>query len=91
MKIFKKITMVSILLLIMLTYIQTLVFATLVPAVESELTLTPKLQSQKQIIYTLNGQGLKIVHTRYTKKSLGVTILKQLGLLTLVIMQQMKR
>ena len=42
MKIFKKITMVSILLLIMLTYIQTLVFATLVPAVESELTLTPK-------------------------------------------------
>ena len=42
MKILKKITMVSILLLIMLTYIQTLVFATLVPAVESELTLTPK-------------------------------------------------
>ena len=37
MKIFKKITIVSILLIIMLTYIQTLVFA-----VESELTLTPK-------------------------------------------------
>ena len=37
MKIFKKITVVSILLIIMLTYIQTLVFAA-----ESELTLTPK-------------------------------------------------
>ena len=37
MKIFKKITILSILLIIMLTYIQTLVFAT-----ESELTLTPK-------------------------------------------------
>ena len=37
MKIFKKITIVSILLIIMLTYIQTLVFAA-----ESELTLTPK-------------------------------------------------
>ena len=37
MKIFKKITIVSILLIIMLTYTQTLVFAT-----ESELTLTPK-------------------------------------------------
>ena len=37
MKIFKKITIVSILIIIMLTYIQTLVFA-----VESELTLTPK-------------------------------------------------
>jgi len=37
MKILKKITVVSILLIIMLTYIQTLVFAA-----ESELTLTPK-------------------------------------------------
>ena len=37
MKILKKITIVSILLIIMLTYIQTLVFAA-----ESELTLTPK-------------------------------------------------
>ena len=37
MKIFKKITIVSILLIIMLTYMQTLVFAA-----ESELTLTPK-------------------------------------------------
>ena len=37
MKVFKKITIVSILLIIMLTYIQTLVFAA-----ESELTLTPK-------------------------------------------------
>ena len=37
MKILKKITVVSILLIIMLTYAQTLVFA-----VESELTLTPK-------------------------------------------------
>ena len=37
MKIFEKITIVSILLIIMLTYTQTLVFA-----VESELTLTPK-------------------------------------------------
>ena len=37
MNIFKKITIVSILLIIMLTYTQTLVFAT-----ESELTLTPK-------------------------------------------------
>ena len=37
MKIFKKITIVSILLIIMLTYAQTLVFAA-----ESELTLTPK-------------------------------------------------
>ena len=37
MKIFKKITIVSILLIIMLTYTQTLVFAA-----DSELTLTPK-------------------------------------------------
>ena len=37
MKIFKKITIVSILLIIILTYIRTLVFAA-----ESELTLTPK-------------------------------------------------
>ena len=37
MKILKKITIVSVLLIIMLTYIQTLVFAA-----ESELTLTPK-------------------------------------------------
>ena len=37
MKIFKKITIVSILLIIMITYTQTLVFAA-----ESELTLTPK-------------------------------------------------
>ena len=37
MEIFKKITIVSILLIIMLTYTQTLVFAA-----ESELTLTPK-------------------------------------------------
>ena len=37
MKTFKKITIVSILLIIMLTYTQTLVFAA-----ESELTLTPK-------------------------------------------------
>ena len=37
MKIFKKITIVSILLIIMFTYTQTLVFAA-----ESELTLTPK-------------------------------------------------
>ena len=37
MKIFKKITIVSILLIIMLTYTKTLVFAA-----ESELTLTPK-------------------------------------------------
>ena len=37
MKIFKKITILSILIIIMLTYMQTLVFAA-----ESELTLTPK-------------------------------------------------
>ena len=37
MKIFKKITILSILIIIILTYIQTLVFAA-----ESELTLTPK-------------------------------------------------
>ena len=37
MKVFKKITIVSILLIIMITYTQTLVFAA-----ESELTLTPK-------------------------------------------------
>ena len=40
MKIFKKMTIVSILLIIMLTYIQNLVFAA-----ESELTLTPKPES----------------------------------------------
>ena len=42
MKIFKKITIVSVLIIIMFTYIQTLAFATLAPAVESDLTLTPK-------------------------------------------------
>ena len=42
MKIFKKITILSILLIIMLTYTQTLVFAA-----ESEWTLTPKPETNK--------------------------------------------
>ena len=42
MKIFKKITIVSILLIIMLTYTQTLVFAA-----ESELTLTSKARNKQ--------------------------------------------
>ena len=80
MKILKKITIVSILLIIMLTYIQTLVFAA-----ESELTLTPKPETN--IIYTLNGQDHLIVNIGCIKKSQGVTISKQLDLQTLVLKQ----
>ena len=78
MKVFKKITIVSILLIIMLTYIQTLVFAA-----ESELTLTPKPET--------NSIHLKWTVPQNIKKSQEQVVLKQLGLQTLVIMQQMKR
>ena len=86
MKIFKKITMVSILLLIMLTYIQTLVFATLVPAVESELTLTPKPETNN---IHLKWTGPQNSSYKVYQKSLGVTILKRLDLQILIM--QMKR
>ena len=56
MKVFKKITIVSILLIIMLTYIQTLVFAA-----ESELTLTPKPETRS----TKNRTTRVTVNTGY--------------------------
>ena len=80
MKIFKKITIVSILLIIMLTYIQTLVFA-----VESELTLTPKPETNN---IHLKWTGPQNSSYKVYQKSQGVTTSKQLGLLTLIILMK---
>ena len=79
MKIFKKITIVSILLIIMLTYTQTLVFAA-----ESELTLTPKPETNN---IHLKWTGPQNSSYKVYQKSLGQAHLKQLGLQTLVQMQ----
>ena len=72
MKIFKKITIVSILIIIMLTYIQTLVFA-----VESELTLTPKPETNN--IHLKWTGPLNSSYKVYQKKS-GATQFETIGL-----------
>ena len=80
MKIFKKINIVSILLIIMLTYTQTLVFAA-----ESELTLTPKPETNN---IHLKWTGPQNSSYKVYQKSQGVTISKRLGLRTLVILMK---
>ena len=72
MKILKKITMVSILLIIMLTYIQTLVFAA-----ESELTLTPKPETNN--IHLKWTGPLNSSYKVYQKKP-GATQFETIGL-----------
>ena len=72
MKIFKKITIVSILLIIMLTYIQTLVFAA-----ESELTLTPKPETNN---IHLKWTGPQNSSYRVYQKKPGASSFETIGL-----------
>ena len=72
MKIFRKITIVSILLIIMLTYIQTLVFAA-----ESELTLTPKPETNN---IHLKWTGPQNSSYKVFQKKPGATQLETIGL-----------
>ena len=72
MKIFKKITIVSILLIIMLTYIQTLVFAA-----ESELTLTPKPETNN---IHLKWTGPQNSSYKIFQKKPGATQFETIGL-----------
>ena len=72
MKIFKKITIVSILLIIMLTYAQTLVFAA-----ESELTLTPKPETNN---IHLKWTGPINSKYRVYQKKPGASIFETIGL-----------
>ena len=69
MKTFKKITIVSILLIIILTYMQTLVMAA-----ESELTLTPKPETNN---IHLKWTGPQNSSYRDIKKSQVQAVLKQ--------------
>ena len=72
MKIFKKITIVSILLIIMLTYTQTLVFAA-----ESELTLTPKPETNN---IHLKWTGPQNSSYKVFQKKPGATQFETIGL-----------
>ena len=72
MKIFKKITIVSILLIIMLTYTQTLVFAA-----ESELTLTPKPETNN---IHLKWTGPQNSSYKVYQKKPGATRFETIGL-----------
>ena len=72
MKIFKKITIVSILLIIMLTYTQTLVFAA-----ESELTLTPKPETNN---IHLKWTGPQNSSYKVYQKKPGATQFETIGL-----------
>jgi hypothetical protein len=72
MKILKKITIVSILLIIMLTYTQTLVFAA-----ESELTLTPKPETNN---IHLKWTGPQNSSYRVYQKKPGATQFETIGL-----------
>ena len=72
MKIFKKITIVSILLIIMLTYTQTLVFAA-----ESELTLTPKPETNN---IHLKWTGPQNSSYKVFQKKLGSNHFETIGL-----------
>ena len=72
MKIFKKITIVSILLIIMLTYTQTLVFAA-----ESELTLTPKPETNN---IHLKWTGPQNSSYKVYQKKPGTTYFETIGL-----------
>ena len=72
MKIFEKITIVSILLIIMLTYTQTLVFAA-----ESELTLTPKPETNN---IHLKWTGPQNSSYKVYQKKPGATQFETIGL-----------
>ena len=72
MKILKKITIVSILLIIMLTYTQTLVFAA-----ESELTLTPKPETNN---IHLKWTGPQNSSYKVYQKKPGATHFETIGL-----------
>jgi len=72
MKIFKKMTIVSILLIIMFTYTQTLVFAA-----ESELTLTPKPETNN---IHLKWTGPQNSSYRVYQKKPGATHFETIGL-----------
>ena len=72
MKILKKITIVSILLIIMLTYTQTLVFAA-----ESELTLTPKPETNN---IHLKWTGPQNSSYKVYQKKPGATQFETIGL-----------
>ena len=72
MNIFKKITIVSILLIIILTYMQTLVMAT-----ESELTLTPKPETNN---IHLKWTGPQNSSYRVYQKKPGVSSFETIGL-----------
>ena len=72
MKIFEKITIVSILLIIMLTYTQTLVFAA-----ESELTLTPKPETNN---IHLKWTGPQNSSYKVYQKKPGTTHFETIGL-----------
>ena len=72
MKILKKITVVSILLIIMLTYMQTLVFAA-----ESELTLTPKPETNN---IHLKWTGPQNSSYKVYQKKPGATQFETIGL-----------
>ena len=72
MKIFKKITIVSILLIIILTYMQTLVMAA-----ESELTLTPKPETNN---IHLKWTGPQNSSYRVYQKKPGVSSFETIGL-----------
>ena len=72
MNIFKKITIVSILLIIMLTYTQTLVFAA-----ESELTLTPKPETNN---IHLKWTGPQNSSYKVYQKKPGTTHFETIGL-----------
>ena len=72
MKILKKITIVSILLIIMLTYTQTLVFAT-----ESDLTLTPKPETNN---IHLKWTGPQNSSYKVYQKKPGATQFETIGL-----------
>ena len=76
---FKKILVTIMLVILIITYIQNIVFAA-----ESELTLTPKPEANN---IHLKWTGPQNSSYKVYQKSLGVTILKRLGLQTLVQMQ----
>ena len=79
----RKILVTIMLVILIITYIQNIVFAA-----ESELTLTPKPETNN---IHLKWTGPQNSSYKVYQKSQGVIILKRLDLQILVIMQQMKR
>ena len=70
----KKISRISITIILILSIIISYGSVIISMAAESELTLTPKPETNN---IHLNGQDHKIVHIRYIKKSLVQVLLKQ--------------